>query len=117
MQIVRSGKTSADSAWAIETFLAVRDAGVPREHCQRNNYDLIVILCNFAKTVDLHDFELVKITSHLTGEEADNPLHLYYIMGNRLADELAMLGVAPERSPLHATAHGPRSRKLVHSSV
>ena len=108
LQIVRScpsARIFSDSSWAISTFNAVRDSPFPSDHCMRDNFDLIVILCKLADEVDLHDYELFKIKSHLTDDEAEDSLHLYHILGNRFADSLAGMGVEPERSPLHATVH------------
>ena len=108
LQIVRSvpGATIfSDSSWAIGTFHAVRDAPHPSEHCMRDNFDLILILCALADEVDLANYDLFKIKSHLNDDEAEDSLHLYHIQGNRFADELARKGVEPGRSPLHATAH------------
>ena len=108
LQIVRSvsaARIFTDSAWTIATFEAVRPEPDPAMHCHRGNFDLILLLCELGETRDLFGFELVKIKSHLSNDEAPDDLFFYSVLGNRYADFLAGQGTLKERSEFHALAH------------
>ena len=104
IQIIRSVDCAIfnDSEWAILAFTKVRDEPWPEAHADELNADLLLTLCELAATKDLMQFDLRKIKSHLTNTDAADDLHLYRILGNRLADQVAVKASQPSRSPLHA---------------
>ena len=54
------------------------------------NSDLLLWLCELALEKDLSAFDMRKIKSHLKDEDAESNLHLYHVLGNRLADQVAV---------------------------
>jgi ribonuclease HI len=105
IQIIRSVDCAiifSDSEWGILAFTKVRDEPWPEAHADELNADLLLTLCELAATKDLMQFDLRKVKSHLTNTDAADDLHLYHILGNRLADQVAVKASQPSRSPLHA---------------
>eukprot|EP00435_Cladocopium_sp_Y103_P030284 s469_g7.t1 len=105
IQIVKSVDAAvihSDSSWAIAACNSVRDDPFPDSHACKPNSDLLLWLCSLACDRDLSNYQLMKIKSHLQDSDARDDLHLYHILGNRLADDVAGKASKPVRSPLHA---------------
>lgn len=94
----------SDSAWAIQAVQDVRDDPDFRSHWNRENADLIFLLCNLAKQKNLSNFDLRKIRSHQSDEDATSAMDLYHIFGNRCADLAANKGVQPAVSDFNKLA-------------
>lgn len=71
----------------------------------RENFDLIVMLCRLGDTRDFSCYQLVKIKSHQSDNEIASDLALYEVFGDRFADYVAAQTTQPHRSPFHAAAH------------
>eukprot|EP00435_Cladocopium_sp_Y103_P056487 s619_g19.t1 len=84
IQVIRSvvcGRIFSDSAWAIGAFERVRDNPFPEAHIHEANSDLLLWLCELAETRDLFAFDVQKIKSHLSNQQAEDDLHLYHVLG------------------------------------
>lgn len=73
-------------------------------HMHRQDFDLIVQLIDLASTRDLSGFELRKICSHQSNDDATDDLQLYSILGNRWDDEEAKSSVQQHRSDVQKLA-------------
>eukprot|EP00438_Fugacium_kawagutii_P017647 Skav235521 [mRNA] locus=scaffold625:1005043:1008354:+ [translate_table: standard] len=104
IQIVAScigAQVYCDSAWSIDAFGKVQSSPCAMQHFGSSNDDLLQILCSHFETKDPSAFCLHKIAAHRDDSQAISDLDLYYILGNRVADNVAREGVKPEISPIH----------------
>ena len=104
LQIIRSCTSAiivTDSQWSISLFEQVSDNPNITDFVNHENFDLIVALIHLCEYRDLSQFQLKKVKSHLSDDDASDSLHLYDIIGNRFADSLANKGTEATRSPVH----------------
>lgn len=108
LQVIRSQNSAiifSDSQYAIDLFHSVAAMPNPFVHQGKQNFDLIVLLCDLSNSKDLSAFAMVKIKSHREDLEVQDDLDLYHTYGNRYADRIAFHGTQPHRSAFHSAAH------------